>query len=52
MCALSAASKYNADWGFLRELFDRGRHEAENWLLHHYRDIGERSSIDIRREFL
>lgn len=52
MCALSAASKYNADWGFLRELFDRGRHEAENWLLHHYRDIGERSSIDVRREFL
>lgn len=52
MCALSVASKYNADWTFLRELFDRGRYEAENWLSHHYRDVGERSSIDIRGEFL
>lgn len=52
MCALSVASKYNADWAFLRQLFERGRHEADVWLTQHYRDVGQRSSIDIRREFL
>ncbi|RDU99268.1 patatin-like phospholipase family protein [Trinickia dinghuensis] len=52
MCALSVASKYNADWAFLSELFERGRHEAEAWLMQHYSNIGQRSSIDIRQEFL
>ncbi|MGN6665390.1 MAG: patatin-like phospholipase family protein [Trinickia sp.] len=52
MCALSVASKYNADWSFLCELFDRGRREADEWLIAHYDDVGQRSSIDIRREFL
>ncbi|MFT0170142.1 patatin-like phospholipase family protein [Paraburkholderia mimosarum] len=52
MCALSVSSKYNADWGFLCELRDNGRREADAWLDQHYADIGERSSIDIRKEFL
>lgn len=52
MCALSVSSKYNADWDFLRELRDHGRREADSWLIHHYRNIGQRSSIDIRKEFL
>ena len=52
MCALSVSSKYNADWSFLTELRDNGRREADTWLAHHYANIGRRSSIDIRKEFL
>jgi NTE family protein len=52
MCALSVSSKYNADWSFLCKLRDNGRREAETWLTENYRNIGERSSIDIRKEFL
>jgi NTE family protein len=52
MCALSVSSKYNADWDFLCGLRDKGRREAETWLTENYRNIGERSSIDIRKEFL
>jgi NTE family protein len=52
MCALSVSSKYNAGWDFLCGLRDNGRREAEAWLTENYRNIGERSSIDIRKEFL
>ncbi|PBJ21473.1 Patatin-like phospholipase [Pseudomonas sp. ACN8] len=52
MCALSVSSKYNADWDFLRGMRDNGRREAEVWLTENYPSIGERSSIDIRKEFL
>ena len=52
MCALSVSSKYNADWDFLCGLRDNGRHEAEMWLSENYRNIGNLSSIDIRKEFL
>jgi NTE family protein len=52
MCALSVSSKYNAGWDFLCGLRDNGRREAETWLTENYRNIGERSSIDIRKEFL
>ncbi|MNC26554.1 Patatin-like phospholipase [compost metagenome] len=52
MCALSVSSKYNADWDFLCGLRDIGRHEADVWLTENYCNIGERSSIDIRKEFL
>jgi len=52
MCGLSVSSKYNADWDFLCGLRDNGRREAEVWLAENYRYIGERSSIDIRQEFL
>ena len=49
MCALSVSSKYNADWDFLCGLRDKGRREAETWLAKNYRNIGQRSSIDIRK---
>ena len=52
MCKLSVSSKYNTDWGFLCGLRDNGRREADAWLARHYADIGQRSSIDIREEFL
>lgn len=52
MCELSVSSKYNADWGFLCGLRDNGRREVEAWLTENCRNIGERSSIDVRKEFL
>ncbi|MDN0076323.1 patatin-like phospholipase family protein [Crenobacter sp. SG2303] len=52
MAALSVSSKYNADWDFLCFLRDKGRTEAEAWLKENYQNIGQRSSIDIGKEFL
>jgi NTE family protein len=51
MSALSVSSKYNADWDFLCGLRDSGRRQADMWLVKNYRNIGQRSSIDIRKEF-
>jgi len=52
MSELGVSSKLNADWDFLCFLRDRGREEAELWLTGSYDDVGERSSVDIREEFL
>ena len=52
MAALGVSSKYNGDWDFLCFLRDKGRNEAEVWLKENYHHIGQRSSIDIRKEFL
>ena len=52
MAALGVSSKYNADWDFLCFLRDKGRAEAEAWLNDNYDHIGQRSSIDIGKEFL
>ncbi|MBB1636131.1 patatin-like phospholipase family protein [Cupriavidus sp. UME77] len=52
MAALGVSSKYNADWAFLCSLRDKGRTEAGTWLEAHYDHIGQRSTVDIRGEFL
>jgi len=52
MGALSVSSKYNADWEFLCFLRDKGRAEAGAWLEKNYDSVGQRSTIDIRGEFL
>jgi len=52
MAALGVSSKYNADWAFLCSLRDKGRTEAGRWLEAHYDHIGQRSTVDIRGEFL
>ena len=44
---LGASSKLNAEWAFLRHLFDIGRRSASDWLDRHYDDLGERSSFDL-----
>jgi NTE family protein len=49
---LNASSKMNADWDFFRHLRDIGYGDAETWLKSHWKDIGERSSLDIRNKFL
>jgi NTE family protein len=52
MAALGVSSKYNADWDFLCSLRDKGRTEAGAWLEENYHHIGQRSSVDIRKQFL
>jgi NTE family protein len=52
MTELGVSSKLNADWDFLCFLRDRGREEADAWLAGNYDDVGTRSSVDIRDEFL
>ena len=52
MSALGVSSKLNADWSFLCFLRDEGRARSEAWLHDNFDAIGQRSSIDIRAEFL
>ncbi|NCT41296.1 MAG: patatin-like phospholipase family protein [Alphaproteobacteria bacterium] len=52
MCNLTIASKFDTDWGFLRELRDLGRDQAKTWLDDHYDDIGEKGSVDIQKDYL
>ena len=52
MSDLNAASKMSSDWGFLTMLRDRGRTLAGQWLEENFDHIGQRSSVDLRKEFL
>jgi len=49
MNARSGQSKLNSAWAFLRELRDEGRHAADEFLLAHGGDLGQRSSFDLTR---
>lgn len=49
---LSVATKFQLDWGFLTELRDRGRASADEWLAANHAQLGKRSSVDLRKEFL
>jgi NTE family protein len=44
---LGASSKLNAEWPFLRRLFEIGRTAAERWLTRNRADLGERSTLDL-----
>ncbi|MBE7521342.1 MAG: patatin-like phospholipase family protein [Burkholderiales bacterium] len=48
----SEATKFDLDFGFLAMLRDRGRETAAAWLERTWPDVGRRSSVDIRREYL
>jgi NTE family protein len=45
------SQRFNADWGFLLELRDKGRAAAEAWLADAFAKLGERSSIDVEGLF-
>jgi NTE family protein len=49
---LSLASKLSPDWAFLTRLRDLGRDIARAWLGRHFDDLGRRSTVDVRAEFL
>ncbi|WP_366512354.1 patatin-like phospholipase family protein [Neptunomonas sp.] len=48
---LSASSKMNAEWEFLTHLRDIGRESARVFLDANYDDLGERSTLDLVKEF-
>ena len=48
---LAASSKMNAEWGYLRELFDRGRRWADLWLRDNFDSIGRASTFDVEQLF-
>ena len=48
LAELSASSKLNAEWSFLKHLRDIGRRAAESWLAAHFNDIGTRSTLDLK----
>ncbi len=49
---LSVASKFESDWNFLTDLRDRGRATAAEWIETNFKDVGVRSTVDLRKEFL
>ena len=51
LAALSASSKFNAEWAFLKHLRDIGRVAAGSWLDENFGDIGVRSTLNLREEF-
>jgi NTE family protein len=51
MKSLGVSSKLNAEWEFLRHLFEIGRNAADLWLARHFDDLGRRSTVDIRAMF-
>ncbi|WP_447555536.1 patatin-like phospholipase family protein [Vreelandella sp. EE22] len=50
--SLSVSSKMNAEWPFLRHLFEQGRAAAERWLDEHFDALGQRSTLDIDTVYL
>jgi NTE family protein len=44
---LVASSKLNAEWAYLRMLFDLGRGWADGWLDQNFDSIGVRSTLDL-----
>ncbi|MEL7454824.1 MAG: patatin-like phospholipase family protein [Pseudomonadota bacterium] len=46
-----ASSKLNAEQAFLDLLFEKGYAAADNWIARHHKDIGRRSTINLRRMF-
>jgi NTE family protein len=49
---LSVASKFSSEWSFLTMLRDRGRACAAEWIEQNFADVGYRSTVDLRKEFL
>ena len=52
LAPLHASSKLNTDAEFLEALHGLGRTAAGAWLLRHRKDLGARSTLDLRATFL
>ena len=48
---LSMASKFNTDWTFLKDLRDRGRSAASDWLGTCLGRVGRESTLDLKAPF-
>jgi NTE family protein len=47
----TASSRMDTSWSFFQTLRDAGRAAAADWLKRHFDDIGERATLDLRKEF-
>lgn len=47
-----ASSKMNAEWDFLTELRDTGYQATDNWLKKHWSALNNRSSLNVREQYL
>jgi len=52
LAAHKASSKMDTSWSFFQELRDAGREAAKDWLKKNFSAIGERATLDLRKEFL
>src|SRR5262249_42768898 len=52
MHEFDASSKMSTDWEFFQFLKTLGRQACEHWLHEHHKDIGVKSSVNIREKFL
>ena len=52
LLTFGASSKLNAEWDFLVHLRDIGRKAARAWSQAHSKDVGVRSTLDLRSEFM
>nr|WP_295079187.1 patatin-like phospholipase family protein [uncultured Roseateles sp.] len=50
--AFGASSKTSTDAALIQGLHNLGRSHAQAWLSRHSADLGQRSSIDIKRDYL
>jgi NTE family protein len=46
---LAASSKLNAEWSYLKLLFERGRGWADLWLRDHFDSLGRTSTFDVEQ---
>ena len=49
---LSASSKMNYDWKFLKHLFAMGRARAEGWLADNFKLLGVKTTLDLHSRYL
>lgn len=47
-----ASTKSSTDAAMIRSLFKIGREQAQRWLTEHFEALGQRATIDIRRDYL
>jgi NTE family protein len=47
-----ASTKSSTDAAMIRTLFEIGQERTRYWLAHHFDAIGQRSTVDIRRDYL
>ena len=50
--AFPASSRTSADGTMINKLFDAGRAAGKEWLDAHFAAIGQRSTVDLRRDYL
>lgn len=51
LSSLGASSKFNVEPEFIEMLFEKGRAASEAWIKTHFRHVGVRSTVNVRKMF-